>query len=145
MTLFDYDHDDLAQQIQTGLERLAVNFLRSHGARIRRDLVDFHGYEQVELELTHSGHELKVHQIGRPRGPGVVEVEAVPGVEEIFESTFDGWPAADVPRETIAGWLAELPIGEARPEAPRPGGVQANPFTTERPRAATEQPSEQTI
>ena len=145
MTLFNYDYDDLAQQIQTGLERLAVNFLRSHGARIRRDLVDFHGYEQVELELSHGGHALQVRQIGRPRSPGVVEVDAVPGAEEVFETTFDGWPAADVPRETIARWLAELPVGQAPPEPPRTGRAQANPFTAERPPAATEQSREQTF
>jgi hypothetical protein len=136
MSLFDYDYDDLAGQIQGGLERLAVNFLRGHGARVRRDLVDFHGYEQVDLELTHDGHTLKVHQVGRPRGPGIAMPEVAGHLEEAFESTFDGWPAADVPRETIASWLAALPAGEAPPEKLRAPEDPSNPFAVERPRSA---------
>jgi hypothetical protein len=136
MSLFDYDYDDLARQIQGGLERLAVNFLRGHGARVRRDLVDFHGYEQVDLELTHDGHTLKVYQVGRPRGPGIAVPEVADHLEEAFESTFDGWPAADVPRETIARWLAALPAGEAPPELSRGPKDPTNPFAVDRPRSA---------
>ena len=137
MSFFDYDYDDLATQVQQGLERLAVNFLRSHGARISRDLVDFHGYEQIELELSHAGHTLKVHQVGPPRGPGIAPAEAPAGaLAEEFESTFDGWPAANVPPEDLARWLAGLPLGEAPPE--RAGGARdpKNPFLADRPAAA---------
>ena len=144
MKLFDYDYDDLAHQVQTGLERLGINFLRGHGARIHRDLVDFHGYEQVDLELAYDGHTLKIHQVGRPRGPGVIAPEAPPGaLEEAFESTFDGWPASDVPHERIARWLASLPAGEAAPERPKAALDASNPFAAERPRPQprTEQPA----
>src|SRR6266516_1702670 len=92
--IFDYDFDDLAQQVQTGLERLAINFLRGHGATMRRDVVDFHGYEQVGRELEPDGHALGIHQVGPPRGPGVSTAEAGPAaLEVVFESTFDGWPS----------------------------------------------------
>ena len=142
--LFDYDYDDLAHQVQTGLERLGINFLRGHMARIHRDLVDFHGYEQVDLELAYDGHTLKIHQVGRPRGPGVSAPEAPPGaLEEAFESTFDGWPASEVPHEQIARWLASLPPGEAAPERPRAALDATNPFAAERPpsQPRTEQPA----
>jgi len=125
----DYDYDDLAHQLQTGLERIAINFLRGHSARVRRDLVDFHGYEQVDLEVSHDGHTLKVHQAGPPRGPGMRLDEVAPaGFEETFECTFDGWPASDVPRETLVEWLADLPPGEAPPERSKPAPDGANPL-----------------
>ena len=134
MGMLDYDYDDLARQVQHGLERIGINFLRSHGARVRRDLVDFHGYEQVDLELTHDGHTLKVHQVGRPRG---FDAEAAPAVtaeiEEEFESTFDGWPAAHFPPEELARWLAGLRQGEAPPERLKASPDAANPFAAERP------------
>jgi hypothetical protein len=143
VSLFEYDYDDLAQQIQNGLERIAVNFLRAHGARVRRDLVDFHGYEQIDLELTHGGHTLKVHQVGRPRGPGYSPSEPPPaGLEEEFESTFDGWPASNTPLETIAQWLASLPAGEAPPEAPRAAKDASNPFAKEGPARTFDAPKE---
>ena len=134
MGLLDYDYDDLARQVQEGLERIGINFLRSHGARVRRDLVDFHGHEQVDLELVHGGHSLKIHQAGRPRG-----FEADPGpsvageIEEEFDSTFDGWPADQYPCEELARWLAALPAGQAPPERPKAAPDAANPFAAERP------------
>src|SRR5262245_35472807 len=99
MQLFDYDYDDLAAQIQTGLERIAINFLRGHGARIRLDVVDFHGGEHVELELSASGHSLKVHQLGPPGGLGLAESGPAGSRAGEFESLFDGWPATNTPRE----------------------------------------------
>jgi hypothetical protein len=134
MSLFEYDFDDLARQLQHGLERIAVNFLRQHGARMRRDDVDFHGFEQVDLELSHAGHVLKVRQVGRPRGPGLVETPASElGPGEEFESTFDGWPTEDLAREDLASWLAALPLGAAPPEARRAAADASNPFAAERP------------
>lgn len=139
MSLFDYDYDDLARQVQEGLERLGVNFLRSHGARITRDQLDFHGVEYVDLELTHDGRTLKVHQIGRPRGVADAPTESGPVEGETFESSFDGWPATNTPAEDIARWLAGLPAGEARPETARPTASVDNPFGASPPRAS--QPS----
>jgi hypothetical protein len=133
--LFEYDYEELADQIQHGLERITVNFLRAHGARINKDLVDFHGNEQIDLELSYDGSSLKVHQVGRPRGPGL-EASAQPlaGSVEEFESLFNGWPAADVSRDLIHRWLASLPAGEAVLEAERPAADPANPFAREAPR-----------
>jgi hypothetical protein len=133
VSFLDYDFDDLARQVQYGLERLGINFLRSHRARVRRDLIDFHGYEQVDLELSHAGHTLRIHQAGRPRGfedlPTTVEVD---DTKEEFESTFDGSPAINTPPEIIAGWLASLPLGEAPPERKRANLEPTNPFAAER-------------
>lgn len=128
MGLFDYDYDDLARQLQTGLDRLAVSFLRGHRARMRRDLVDFHGNDQVEIELTHDGQTLKVRQARRapagvsPSGTSAAEVG------EVFESTFNGWPSSDAPREEIARWLESLPAGEAPSETVQPVKDEGNPF-----------------
>jgi hypothetical protein len=140
--LFDYDYEELADQVQHGLERITVNFLRAHGARINKDLVDFHGNEQIDLELSYDGNALKVHQVGRPRGPGY-ESGAPPlaGVVEEFESSFNGWPAADVSRDLIVRWLASLPAGEAATETDRPAADPTNPFTRETPRRSAASPA----
>jgi hypothetical protein len=133
VSLFDYDYDDLAQQLQHGLERIAVNFLRQHGARMMRDDVDFHGFEQVSLELAHAGHTLKVRQAGRPRGPGQVQTPVSKlGPGEEFESTFDGWPTEDVPPKDLAAWLRDLPVGEVAAESPKTQADPHNPFAVER-------------
>lgn len=133
MTFLDYDYDDLARQVQDGLERIGVSFLRSHGARIRRDLVDFHGFEQIDLELSSGGHTLVVHQVGRPRGFDHSTVAVSAGApDEEFDSTFDGSPAVNTPADEIARWLACLPAGEAPPERTRVRADAANPFAAER-------------
>jgi hypothetical protein len=135
MGIFDYDYDDLAHQIQAGLERIAVSFLRAHGARIRRDVIDFHGHEQIDLELEFRGHTLTVHQAGRPRGPGASEVTApAAGLNEVFESMFDGWPASNTPRAKIAEWLRELPAGEAPPERSENLQDGSNPLAVKPPK-----------
>lgn len=128
MNPFEYDYDDLARQVQSGLERIGVNFLLSHGARVRRDQVDFHGYEQIDLELTHDGRTLVIHQVGRPRLAGSVEPAPVVGVEEVFESTLDGWPASNTHPHVVARWLTSLPAGEAPPERSRAAADSTNPF-----------------
>jgi hypothetical protein len=134
MSLFSYDYDDLAAQIQHGLERIAVNFLRAHGAQVVRDAVDFHDIEQIDLELESAGHSLKVHQVGRPRGPGY-EARPTPGLVEEFESLFDGWPAQNSGLDTIAGWLASLPAGEAPARRAEDHPAASNPFAVDRPKA----------
>jgi hypothetical protein len=144
--LLEHDYEDLARQVQTGLERIAVNFLRSHGARVHQDLMDFHGNERIDLELSYGQHTLRVRQAGRPRGPGFDSTEAAPAeVEEVFESTFDGWPSTDVPPETIADWLRGLPVGEAARSETRTRRDPANPFVTEQatsaPRQAEREPA----
>jgi hypothetical protein len=146
VSLFEYDYDDLARQIQTGLERIGVNFLRRHGARFRGDAIDFHGLEQIDLELSFGPHRLELHQVGRPRGvDGQPLGELPPGIDEEFASTFDGWPSADQPRQLIAAWLANLPLGEAAPEQRKLESVEQNPFAAgrqpARPRLETEDPA----
>ena len=47
MGLLEWDYDELAERVQTGLDRLSVSFFRGHGGRLRRDELDFHGYEHV--------------------------------------------------------------------------------------------------
>ena len=135
MSFLEYDYEDLARQVQTRLDRLGVSFLRAHGARMKLDVVDFHGWERIDLELSHADHTLVVHQVGRPRGFEADPAEPPgPSTEEEFESTFDGWPAGNVPREELARWLARLPPGEAPPEKKTAPADPSNPFATERPR-----------
>jgi hypothetical protein len=141
VSLFDYDYDELAAQIQHGLERIAVNFLRAHGARVRRDTLDFHGIERIDLELEAAGHSLTIHQAGRPRSSG--DQDVAPGPADEFESLFDGWPVENTAPETIALWLASLPLGEAPPERSSSAAGADNPFARERqrsPRTAPEVP-----
>lgn len=131
MSLFDYDYDELASQLQHGLERIAVNFLRSHRARVRNDTLDFHGVERIDLELEYAGHSIKIHQVRRPRGPGYdARPEMDPGEE--FETLFDGWPTENTGPEVIASWLASLPVGEAPPERESRQPASNNPFVAER-------------
>jgi hypothetical protein len=140
MSLLDWDYDELARRVQTGLDRLSVSFFRGHGARLRRDELDFHGFEHVELEINHDGHWLRVRQYGRARGQDEMAAgEAVP-LEE-FSSTFDDRPATEAARPELARWLATLPAGEAPREAAPPAADLANPFAPPaeaRPRARPE-------
>jgi hypothetical protein len=133
MGLLDWDYDELALRLQTGLDRLTVSFLRGHRARVRRDAVDFHGFEHIELELTHDGHRLYVRQYGPAldREPPPVALDT-PARE--FVSTFDDRPTSAVPRAELARWLASLPAGEAPPERPRPEAARDNPFASAPPR-----------
>lgn len=128
MDLFAHDYDDLARQVQHGLERVGISFLRGHGARIRRDQVDFHGREYLDLELSHGPHNLKIHQVRSAPPPGSDLSVATPPPLEEFESSFDGWPAADGPDETIGAWLRSLPAGEAAPEPRSTHAEPGNPF-----------------
>jgi hypothetical protein len=134
MSFLSYDYDDLARQVQHGLERVGISFLRAHGARMLRDVVDFHGNERIDLELSHDGHTLKIHQVGQPRGfegaEGPVDLEE-------FESSFDGWPSENTAPEILAQWLAGLPAGEAPREAGRREVDATNPFASERPASTT--------
>jgi hypothetical protein len=131
--LFQYDYDELAQQVQHGLERVTISFLRAHGARLRRDQTDFHGKEYVELELHHGQHSLTVRQTRAAPPPGADLSLASPPPLDEFESSFDGWPAANTPAETIAAWLRSLPAGEAPAERPAARPEPTNPFLQERP------------
>lgn len=133
MSFLEYDYDDLARQVQSGLERLGISFLRAHGARMLRDVVDFHGYERVDLALSHGGHSLTIHQVGRPRGfEAEADDRSGPVIDEEFESTFDGRPAERTPRQELARWLASLPAGEAPREKAPPIADRSNPFAAER-------------
>jgi hypothetical protein len=136
MSLLDWDYDDLARQVQHGLDRLSVSFFRRHGAHVRRDELDFHGYDHVDFEVAHAGHRLRVRQYTRARGLDESAAPSGPRPAEEFESTFDDRPAASVPVEQLARWLASLPAGEASPAVDRPAADAANPFAAPaRPRA----------
>jgi hypothetical protein len=124
MSLFDYDYDELARRVQSRLDRLTVDYLKSHGARIKRDVLDFHGDEHIELEVEHGGRRLTVRQLGP--ATGLDPANAPPLV--VFESTFDGQPAAKTSVATLAHWLAELPAGEAAPERKTSAVDTDNPF-----------------
>jgi hypothetical protein len=126
--LFDYDYEEMAERLQSRVDRLTVNFLRHHGARVRRDDVDFHGFEHVDLELTHGGHTLVLRQSGHSEpAPSPVSTSVEVAIET-FESLFDGQPASDVQRDLLAQWLALLPEGEARQEGERSSIDPSNPF-----------------
>jgi hypothetical protein len=141
MSLLDWDYDDLARQVQGGLDRLSVSFFRRHGARVRRDELDFHGYDHVEFELAHDGHRLCVRQYTRARGLDETPAPSGPRPAEEFESQFDDRPAAEVPVERLARWLASLPLGEAPPETDRPAADAANPFAAPARRSAPRAPT----
>jgi hypothetical protein len=128
MSTLDWDYEALARQVQTGLDRIGVSFFRRHGARIREDTIDFHGYEHVELEVAHAGHRLHLRHYGPARGPEAQEVTGAPLQTEEFHSAFDDRPASEVPVATLAQWLALLPVGEAPPERAAPRVDPANPF-----------------
>lgn len=156
MDLFSYDHAEIAQRIQHRLDRLAVTFLRRHGARIHRDDLDFHGFEHIDLEVEHEGHRLVIRQAGPAAGLG--EAEDGPADIEVivFESTFDDQPAAQVPLNKLESWLAQLPRGEAASEqealqvdpdnpfgaepSPAPQDPGANPFLAERSEPSADNP-----
>jgi hypothetical protein len=141
MSLFDWDYDDLARQVQRRLDRLSVSFFRRHGARLRRDELDFHGYDHVEFEIAHDGHRLHVRQYTRAESLDETSVASGPRPAEEFESTFDGRPAADVPADRLAAWLASLPAGEAPAEMARPPTDAANPFAVPATPQASRPPS----
>lgn len=141
MSLFDWDYDDLARQVQGGLDRLSVSFFRRHGARLRRDELDFHGYDYVEFEVAHDGHRLRVRQYTRAENFAETAAPSGPRPAEEFEATFDDRLAAEVPVERLAAWLATLPAGEAPPAAPRPAADAANPFAAPSTRPAPRAPS----
>ncbi len=141
MSLLDWDYEDLARQVQGGLDRLSVSFFRRHGARVRRDELDFHGYEHVELEVAHGGHRLRVRQYTRARGLDESAAPSGPRPAEEFESVFDDRPAAEVSVARLAAWLASLPAGEAPSVAERPQADAANPFGTPTGRRASRPPA----
>lgn len=128
MDLFTYDHEELARRVQTGVDRMTVNYLRAHGARVRRDELDFHGLEHVDLEVQSDGHHLVVKQ----SSPSDANQDSVARklAESVasFESTFDGQPAARVETGMLAQWLAMLPEGEYREEKRKTAADPSNPF-----------------
>lgn len=128
MSLLNWDHDEIAYRVQTGLDRLSVSFFRRHGALLRRDDVDFHGYEHVDLEVAHAGHRLKVRQYARAGESDAPAGPREPFPTEEFASTFDDAPASAVPAGQLAAWLASLPLGEATAPANAPAPDPANPF-----------------
>ena len=129
MSLLDWDYDEIAYRVQTGLDRLTVSFFRHHGARVRHDAVDFHGYEHVELEVAHGGHRLHVRQYARARSLDETPIgRSEPYPTEEFSSTFDDQPASAVPIGRLRAWLASLPAGEAVPAAEPPPPDPTNPF-----------------
>ncbi len=139
MSLLEWDYDEIARRVQTGLDPIGVSFFRRHGARMRRDALDFHGFEHVDLEVAYDGHCLVVTQYARARGLDEIDgSERVP-VEE-FTSTFDARPTADVPTAELAAWLASLPVGEAVGTAERPLADPTNPFA---PPPGTREPRRQ--
>ena len=91
MDLCQYDIDELAGQIQHGLERVAVSFLRAHGARIHRDQADFHGKEYVELELSHGDHRLTIRQT-RAAPPSEFENRLGDALERVFAQGIESLP-----------------------------------------------------
>jgi hypothetical protein len=141
MSLLDWDYDDLARQVQHGLDRLSVSFFRRHGARVHRDELDFHGYDHVEFEVAHAGHRLRVRQYTRARGLDETTAPSGPRPAEEFESIFDDRPAAEFSVELLARWLASLPAGEASPETERPRADAANPFAAPAKPRAPQAPS----
>jgi hypothetical protein len=131
MDLFTYDHEELARRIQTGLDRMTVNYLRAHGARFVRDELDYHGFEHIDLELMSDGHRLTVRQTGRPKDSSPDAPPDVADAVSTFESTFDEQPASTVSAAMIAQWLALLPEGEYREERVKPQVDPANPFLSD--------------
>lgn len=131
MDIFSYDHEELARRVQTGLDRMTVNYLRGHHARVRRDDLDFHGIEHVDLEVESDGHRLVVRQSGL--GPDEASKKPPPAElsEQHFESTFDGQPASAVSIAMLAQWLAMLPEGEHRDHQPKREVDPTNPFLAE--------------
>ena len=137
MDLFDYDYEELARRVQSRLDRLTVDYLRAHGARIRKDVLDFHDREHIDLEVAHGPHLLKVRQIGPSTG---LDPTSAPPLE-IFESTVDGAPARQAPLEALSEWLASLPKGTAEAEPARDEPARDNPFLAERPTERKPQPA----
>lgn len=138
MDLFDYDYEELAERIQSRLDRMTVNFLRHHGARMHHDDVDFHGFEHVDLELSHDGHTLVVRQSSHAESEPSPVGTSIEVAIESFESLFDGRPAAETQRGLLTQWLALLPEGEARHDTDRPAIDPTNPFLADQAERASE-------
>jgi hypothetical protein len=128
--MLEYDFQEMAARVQHGLDRLTASYLVGHGARARRDVVDFHGREHLDLEAEHGGHHLRVRQVAEARAIG--DPRGV--TPEEFESLFDGRAADQAPLETLANWLRGLPAGRAAPERVAPRTETDNPFLAEAPR-----------
>lgn len=126
MSLLEYDYEELAHLIQTGLTRLAANFLRSHGAVRPREVADYHGFQHLEYEIDHDGHRLHVRQFARLQPDGSTPAE----IEE-FESTFDGKPCREVDVAVLVGWLAGLPKGESAGDPKARESLADNPLAQE--------------
>jgi hypothetical protein len=142
MDLFSYDHEELAQRIQTGLDRMTVNYLRAHGARVHRDDLDFHGFEHIDLEVEYDNHHLAVRQTSRLKE--LAADSAAPTAEadlSAFESTFDDQPASAAPTGLIAQWLALLPPGEHKEERAKPQVDASNPFLADVQERQKEEPA----
>src|SRR6266508_4167255 len=131
MDLFSYDHAEIAQRIQQRLDRLSVNFLRRHGARIHRDDLDYHGHEHIDLEVEHEGHRLVIRQAGPAEGLGEPAEGPADLDVNVFESTFDDQPASQIPLNLLESWLAQLPVGEAARDREGAELDPDNPFADE--------------
>ena len=128
MDLFTYDHEELARRIQSGLDRMTVNYLRAHGAQVHRDDLDFHGFEHVDLEVKFDNHHLVVRQTGRAADSAASTAPPEADLVSTFQSTFDDQPASAVSTGLIAQWLALLPAGEHKEERAKPQVDPNNPF-----------------
>jgi hypothetical protein len=141
MDLFAYDHEELARRIQTGLDRMTVNYLRAHGARVHRDDLDFHGFEHVDLEVEHDNHRLVVRQTSRLREPDPNAPHRVDTDISSFESIFDGHAASAASTAVITQWLALLPAGELKEARPKPQIDASNPFLADVQERQNEEPA----
>jgi hypothetical protein len=141
MDLFAYDHEELARRIQTGLDRMTVNYLRAHGARVHRDDLDFHGFEHVDLEVEHDNHHLVVRQTSRLRESATDAPSPADADISSFESTFDGQPADSASTGLIAQWLALLPAGELKEARPKPHIDASNPFLSDVQERQSQEPA----
>jgi hypothetical protein len=142
MDLFKYDHEELARRIQTGLDRMTVNYLRAHGARVHRDDLDFHGFEHIDLEVDHDNHHLVVRQTSRLKELAA-DSQAPQALADLsaFESTFDDQPASAASAGLLAQWLALLPTGERKEERAKPQIDASNPFLADVQERQKEEPA----
>jgi hypothetical protein len=140
MDLFSYDHEELARRIQTGLDRMTVNYLRAHGARIIRDELDFHGFEHIDLDVTFDGRHLVVRQTSRSAAAASTAPPRLADALSTFESTFDDQPASEVSTGLIAQWLALLPSGELKETRAKPQVDPGNPFLADKQERNQEEP-----
>ncbi|MFN0074521.1 MAG: hypothetical protein ACKVVP_23820 [Chloroflexota bacterium] len=141
MDIFSYDHEELARRIQTGLDRMTVNYLRGHGARVRHDDLDFHGFEHIDLELSFDHHTLAIRQVGPTSSTSVADRAHATSAVSVFESSFDGQPSDTVSTGMLAQWLALLPEGELREPRAQPVIDPTNPFLSD----LTERKKDETV